>query len=74
MTDCKEHTLTKEQADIIQHTLYRAAGGRYCGDSIEMQELVKWGLMKSLGRCSFVPDEYFGVTSKGREALAGIER
>lgn len=66
-------TLSKEHVDIIQHTLYRAAGGRYCGDSIEMQELCEWGLMRSLGRCSFVPDEYFGVTGKGREAVAGIK-
>jgi hypothetical protein len=35
-----------------------------------MQELVEAGLMRSLGRKSFAPDEYFGITRAGRTALA----
>jgi len=34
-----------------------------------MQALVSAGLMESAGRKSFVPDEYFRMTGKGREAL-----
>lgn len=59
--------LSKEQFEIIEHTLERAAGGFYCGNSSEMRELVSLGLMKSAGHKSFVPDEYFKVTEKGRE-------
>ena len=35
-----------------------------------MQSLVSLGFMRSLGRKSFVPDEYFGITTEGRKALA----
>ena len=58
--------------DIMRHTRDRAAGGFYCGDSPEMQELVAWGLMESAGRKSFVPEEYFRLTHNGRVALRMI--
>ena len=58
-----------EQLAILDHTAHRAAGGLYCGDSPDMQELVAAGLMVSAGRKSFVPDEYFGMTGAGREAM-----
>ena len=61
--------LTKEHISIMEHTRDRAAGGLYCGDSPQMQELVTEGLMACAGRKSFVPDPYFQLTSKGREAL-----
>jgi len=64
--------MNKNQLEILQHTVSRAAGGLFCGDSPDMQALVKEGLMISytnLWRKSFVPDEYFSITSKGREAL-----
>ena len=61
--------LNKEQLAILDHTAHRAAGGLYCGDSPDMQKLVDAGLMVSAGRKSFVPDEYFRMTSKGRETL-----
>ena len=61
--------LTNEQRDILHHTEHRAAGGLYCGGGKDMDELVKEGLMQSAGRKSFVPDEYFRITSKGRAAL-----
>lgn len=63
-------TLTKEHVSIMEHTRDRAAGGYYCGDSPEMRELVAAGLMADAGRKSFVPDPYFQLTRKGREALA----
>lgn len=62
-------TLTKEHISIMEHTRDRAAGGFYCGGSKEMRELVAAGMMESAGRKSFVPDEYFKLTRKGREAL-----
>lgn len=61
--------LTQEHIDIMDHTLKRAAGGLYCGDSPLMQELVYQGLMEYAGRKSFVPDPYFRLTAKGREVL-----
>jgi len=61
--------LNREQLDILDHTEHRAAYGLFCGDSPDMQELVKDGLMVSAGRKSFVPDEYFRITGKGRGAL-----
>jgi len=61
--------LNKEQMAILAHTVTRAAGGLYCGDSRAMRELVASGLMQSAGRKSFVPDEYFQITAEGQKAL-----
>jgi hypothetical protein len=63
--------LTSAHIDILKHTRDRAAGGFYCGDSPEMQELVAGGYMAYAGRKSFVPDPYFRLTGKGMAALAG---
>ena len=63
--------ITNNQREILKHTACRAAGGLYCGDSNDMQELVRLGLMKSAGEKSFVPDEYFRMTALGRKALEG---
>lgn len=62
--------LRSEHVEIMKHTL---KNGRFCGDSSEMKDLCKLGLMKSLGWCSFVPDEYFGITNKGKQALESLE-
>lgn len=62
--------LTEEQLAILDHTLHRAPRQRYCGDSADMQELVRLGLMVSLGKASWCPDEFFTITAKGRQALA----
>lgn len=64
--------LNTEQKAILDHTAHRAAGGLFCGGGSDMQELVDLGLMESVGRKSFVPDEYFRMTGKGREALRTI--
>lgn len=63
-------TLTKVHIDIMEHALNRAPNGYFCGDSPAMQELVADGLMAYAGRKSFVPDPYFTLTRKGREALS----
>jgi hypothetical protein len=60
---------TREQVAILHHTEHRAAGGYYCGGGKDMAELVEAGLMVSAGYKAFVPDEYFRITSKGREVL-----
>jgi hypothetical protein len=67
--------LKTEHIEIMRHTRDRAAGGFYCGDSSEMQELVTEGLMAFAGRKSFVPDPYFKLTEKGRDVLrvAGVK-
>lgn len=61
--------LSKEHVAIMEHTRNGAAGGRYCGSSKEMQDLVGWGYMESIGRVSWVPSEYFQLTAKGRRWL-----
>lgn len=61
--------LTKEQGNTLHHTVYRAAGGYYCGETKTVRELVEMGLMEYAGRKSFVPDPYFKATAAGREAL-----
>lgn len=61
--------LTREQREILNHTEHRAAGGYYCGGGKDMEALVDAGLMQSAGRKSFVPEEYFRITSAGRSAL-----
>jgi len=57
--------LNKEQRSIMQHAV---DNGYYCGDSKDMKILCENGFMESAGRKSFVPDEYFRVTSKGKQA------
>ena len=62
--------ITNNQLDILEHTAYRTTGGFYCGDSSDMQTLVKSGFMVSVGGKSFVLDEYFKLTNTGRQAMA----
>lgn len=62
--------LTSEQVAILDHTVNRAARGLFCGDSDDMQILVKHGLMRSAGRVSWCPEEYFRITDLGRVVLA----
>ena len=61
--------LNREQREILSHTMYRAAGKRYCGDSEDMQALVKAGYMKPCGTASWCPDPFFTITAEGRKAL-----
>lgn len=61
--------ITNKQREILEHTAYRAADGLYCGDSEDVQKLVKLGLLVSAGKKSFVPDEYFQLTALGCTAL-----
>jgi hypothetical protein len=61
--------LNKEQKEILEHTVNRAANGMYCGDSVDMQKLVSLGFMESCGNKSFVMGEYFRITTQGRQAL-----
>lgn len=61
--------ITNNQRDILDHTMHRAPCGYYCGDSADMQELIRLGLMVSVGKKSFVPDEYFALTGAGREFI-----
>lgn len=61
--------MNKKQIEILDHTAHRAAGGRYCGNSPDMQALVAAGLMASCGKVAWCPDEYFRMTPAGREAF-----
>lgn len=58
--------LTKTQIDILDHTRNRAANNLFCGDSADMQCLIRMGLMYNAGIKSFCPDEFFALTEKGR--------
>ena len=49
-TDTSKLKLSKEQLEILNHTIYRSGNGFYCGDSEDMQALVILKLMKSAGR------------------------
>jgi len=61
--------ITRNQRDILDHTARRAAGGFYCGDSDDMQALIKLGLMECAGTKSFCPDKFFKITSAGHKLL-----
>lgn len=62
--------MTKEQFEILDHTANRAAGGRFCGGSDAMNELVADGLMQSIGKASWCPDEFYAMTVKGAAAYS----
>ena len=62
--------ITMAQWEILDHTKHRAANQNYCGDSSDMQVLVKLSLMRSVGKVGFCEDEYFTITKAGREQLA----
>jgi hypothetical protein len=61
--------MNREQLDILDHTMHRTANGLFCGNSPDMQELVKAGYMVEAGYKSFVPDPYFKITGKGIAAF-----
>lgn len=61
--------LSNEELSILDHTVNRAAGQRYCGGSLTMDSLVEKGFMLELGKVSWCPDTYYTITDKGREAL-----
>ena len=65
--------LSPEQAAILSHAAHRSPHGLYCGDSPEMQYLVKRGLMKSKGRVPWCPGEYFKITAKGQQLAPNQE-
>ncbi len=62
-------SLTREQFEILHHTVTRAAGHRYCGGGKTMDQLVAMGLMEYLGTPSWCPDPFYGITTKGLAAL-----
>lgn len=66
--------LNNEHKEILNHTLYRAANRMYCGESREMDELCKAGLMTHTGLKSFGNDDYFTITADGRKALNQPQR
>lgn len=61
--------LSKNQIEILDHTLNRATGKRYCGECPDVRRLVIMGLMRELGKVSWVPDPYFTITDEGIKAL-----
>lgn len=62
--------ISKKQKEILSHTINRAAGGRYCGGSEAMDELVDIGLMKYVGTPAWCPDKFYSITEKGRAVYA----
>lgn len=68
----KTTTLSQKQVDILEHTAHRAAGGYFCGDSPDMQVLVKLNLMSSAGHKPGVPDEYFELLPRGLQFVKAL--
>ena len=62
--------LDQRHIEILDHTVNRAASGRYCGGGETMQELVDIGLMRYVGKMAWCPDQYYEITDKGREQLS----
>ncbi len=63
--------LNNEQKEIIEHTM---RNGLFCGGSKDMDKLVADGLMEYAGEKSFVPDPYYRVTTKGKQAINKEDR
>ena len=61
--------INQNQREILEHTLYRAAGGYFCGGGQDMEDLVLKGLMEYAGKKSFVPDKYYKITGKGKQLI-----
>lgn len=66
--------LTSEHIAIMKHTATRAAGGMYYGDSPEMRELEKAGLMVFMGKPAFSHDPVFSLTTAGKDIVAQYAR
>jgi hypothetical protein len=62
-------SLNQRQISILEHTVNRAAGGRYCGGSEDMNGLVDMGLMLYIGKPAWCSDPFYAITDKGRAAL-----
>ena len=69
MMDKIEANFNDEHVEILKHTI-KCPGELYCGGSPEMDLLVERGYMESAGRKSFVPDEYYRLTGKGKQLLS----
>ena len=57
------------EIEILDQTVKRAAGGRYCGGGEDMDSLVEIGLMKYIGTPAWCPDKFYAITDKGRAVL-----
>ena len=71
--EVQSESITDEQMSILKHTETNNTG-YFCGDSPDMQRLVELKLMESAGRKSFVPDEYFRLTSNWRIVLEDLKK
>ena len=67
------NAVTTNMIEIMKHTRDRAARGMYCGGGPDMTKLVEMGFMKSQGKVSWCPDEYFSLTPAGREFMKDKE-
>lgn len=66
------NNLSLEERAILIHTRERDPDGRHCGDSEAIRRLVALRLMKSLGRGSWIPEEYFRLTTAGNLLLKHV--
>lgn len=62
-------SINLEEMDVLRHTIRNR---RYCGETPVVRSLVDKGLMKSVGRVDWCPDEYFAVTDAGRDMVAAF--
>lgn len=68
-------SLSPHHLDILEHAIYRAAHGRYCGGGGEtMNDLVDIGLMEYVGKPSWYVDHVYKITEKGRSVMTHHRR
>ena len=61
--------LTKNQILILGHTVNRAVGGYFCGESLNMLKLTKLGLMEPAGKKACCDDKFYKITAWGKQRL-----
>ena len=65
--------LTIEEREVLDHVLNRSANQMYCShvEDEVVSVLATRGLMKLVGKPSFLPDggAYYTITDRGRKAL-----
>ncbi len=55
---------------VLVHT---QKNGRFNGETAEVKSLVEKGLLKNIGRPSWVPEDYFVLTEEGKGFLKAFQ-
>lgn len=63
-------SVTLEEMSILRHT---QKNGRFNGGGEQIASLVERGYLKCIGRPSWVPEDYFVLTEKGRDMVKAFQ-